>query len=571
MMKKQKQKVYHKPKRTTFLRLFVRGLAFSLAATGIFAGCLFSAAKVDIEQQVKTELIRTQSQILTGIANQENGKINKSMKSLQTYLAVYTTYHAMTMNFIEGQFVGNLTENCPAASRIIDTEGNVLYSSKEVLRMDIYGSDEEGEHAGIYLCDGEKIPELLQVVREMESRKENPVREGVRVNVKSAYIDKENMTFIPYETEVIRYQIERTPSADGTIEETILESQPVIVQSEYQNQAVTFTTTTDREKYPYAESALVAGTEAAAFDEIFSNEKYKLDLQNSNFESMRGLAGMGVAYGSSVPVWVNGKQCYLQMEYRIDIWNNITKKAFFAVVEIFFLLSVLLDIIFSLFKNKLNRTAYQFEDYRQTLINNLAHDMKTPLMAIRGYTENILGVCRVEDKPKEYLQAILENVDYTNSVINQALELNQIQAMHSVKKTTCDLRSLTENAFRKYALLLQEHEINVNIEGNAEIMANLETLTSAIENLISNAVKYTPPKGEIHLRIDKQVYHIDNTVNGKIDTSVLLMPFTKSDTSRTRKNGSGLGLTIVENALQANGFRLEISCTEELFTAEIYF
>jgi len=102
-------------------------------------------------------------------------------------------------------------------------------------------------------------------------------------------------------------------------------------------------------------------------------------------------------------------------------------------------------------------------------------------------------------------------------------------------------------------------------------MANLETLTSAIENLISNAVKYTPLGGEINIEISDKKFQIDNTVTGKTETSALLLPFVKGDQSRAGKSGSGLGLSIADQALRANGFKLELNCTETVFAVMIYF
>jgi signal transduction histidine kinase len=144
-------------------------------------------------------------------------------------------------------------------------------------------------------------------------------------------------------------------------------------------------------------------------------------------------------YYSMMPVQINGKTQNLLTTFQIEFWNDQIKQAFYKILLIFFLACEVLAFLISLHKNKINKLAYQYEDYQRALTNNLAHDLKTPLMAIQGYAENLLNTCKMEEEPKQYLKSIIENVSYTDSLINHTLELNKMQEIkrENIYGTAC--------------------------------------------------------------------------------------------------------------------------------------
>ena len=83
-------------------------------------------------------------------------------------------------------------------------------------------------------------------------------------------------------------------------------------------------------------------------------------------------------------------------------------------------------------------------------------------------------------------------------------------------------------------------------------------LEKIIENLVSNAVKYTPENGTVKITADKKQLIVSNTVKEKIDTKELKTPFVRGDKSRSNTDGCGLGLSIAERAAAVNGFKLNV-------------
>lgn len=211
------------------------------------------------------------------------------------------------------------------------------------------------------------------------------------------------------------------------------------------------------------------------------------------------------------------------------------------------------------------------EDYQRDLTDHLAHDIKTPLMAISGYAENVLNCKLSEDERKKYLSSILDNVAYADSLVSRTLYLNHMGEKRSAKPEPVQLEELVREAFSRYDILLDQKQITFSIDGSAEPTADRTALEAITENLISNAVKYTPENGAITVTLDKKRLTVTNTVSEKLDTKDLLRPFVRGDSARSNTSGNGLGLSIAERTAQTNGMKLTVSCTENDFKTELMF
>ena len=570
-MKKQKQQIYKRPKRTTFLKLFLKSASCGLLLTGIFAGMLYQIKEQDIYKQVREEVYSFSSRTVSRLSDEEMTK-----HSLNAYLGAYTYYNAiLDENYLEmdtmAQYVPNYSQNCYALSAILDEDKNILYSNKETLQTVIRIDDTENSGAW-YACNLEACPEIWQKYQDYVWNSDR-YRDDFNVKLHSAYVNTKEHLFVPHEYDLIYSHLEG--DLNGTLYSEQINKTEKNLMINYDHPDYELIVFPEREEnttgtlYPSAFTAYFRGVYEPIFDAIYSQAKGF----NDNFATsgMFGVSQTARIYYHVVPIWRDGQKNYFVTIFQIDVWNPHIKKIYLRTIGIFLLSMLIIAYFWSMHKNRLNQVIYQYEDYQRNLINNLAHDLKTPLMAVSGYAENLLTSYRMEEEPKRYLQSILENINYTDSMINQTLEFNKMQEIQKLRKSVCSLHELTEKALRKYEILLEEHQIAVTISGTAEIMANYETMTSAIENLISNAVKYTAVGGEINIEISDKTFRIDNTVTGKTETSALLLPFVKGDQARAGKSGSGLGLSIADQAIRANGFRLEISCTESAFTAVIHF
>ena len=237
-------------------------------------------------------------------------------------------------------------------------------------------------------------------------------------------------------------------------------------------------------------------------------------------------------------------------------------------IAIFGCIALLIALLWAWQKNVRNKARYAFEDYQRDLTDHLAHDIKTPLMAISGYAENVLSGKLTETEQTEYLTSILDNVAFTDQLISRTLYLNHMDGKNTAKEKL-QLNDMAEEILGHYALLLREKNITYSISGTAEVHAERTAMETILENLISNAVKYTPNEGTIKIAIDNKHMTVINSVSEKIETTDLKHPFVRGDAARSNADGSGLGLAIADRAALANGFRLSISCTDTEFRADV--
>ena len=143
--------------------------------------------------------------------------------------------------------------------------------------------------------------------------------------------------------------------------------------------------------------------------------------------------------------------------------------------------------------------------------------------------------------------------------------------MYEPKPESVSVSEVVKKALEKYSLLLGEKHMICEVSGDAELRTDKTALTTVTENLISNAVKYTPENGRVSVTVDKDRLTVTNTVTDKIDTEELKRPFARGDKARSNTSGHGLGLAIADRAAGLNGMSLELSCTCDQFRAALIF
>ena len=249
-------------------------------------------------------------------------------------------------------------------------------------------------------------------------------------------------------------------------------------------------------------------------------------------------------------------QCFSRSSYHESIGMII--KWILLIVYII-LLIILFAASYLSYKKRLG--IYEHEENRRTLMNAMAHDLKSPLMAIRGYAENLKEDVN-SDKREHYVDSILKNSDYMNTLITDNLDLLKLE--YNTEKTSNDnleLVSLSSKLLEKYRVSLDDRKIKVVTEGTFDIKANGAQMNTAMENLISNAVKYVNDNGEIRITGNRKRFSISNSTEDDfedVDLKELWKPFVKGDESRSNEGGSGLGLAIAKNVFDRHKVKTQI-------------
>lgn len=218
-------------------------------------------------------------------------------------------------------------------------------------------------------------------------------------------------------------------------------------------------------------------------------------------------------------------------------------------------------------RDRRNKVFYEMDEYRKTLMDSMSHDLKSPLMAMSGYAENLKENVQT-DKREHYAEAVYENAQYMNDIIKNVMELSKLESLKTdLKFEQYDLIELTEELAEKYKPLLDGRGISLSISGSFKCKVDRALISQGLENLLSNAVKYCTDGGSITVSGNSKSMSIQNTTAETYDGSVdnLWTPYIKGDSARSQKLGSGLGLAIVKNILGYNNLKGKIASENHTF------
>ena len=243
---------------------------------------------------------------------------------------------------------------------------------------------------------------------------------------------------------------------------------------------------------------------------------------------------------------------------------------FILFIMAFIILSCLICLISSKITYAGLKAHYDMEDYRKTLMNTMAHDLKSPLMSISGYAENLKESVHAE-KREHYAAAIMNNVDHMNRIISDILSLSKTEDGNVVlNKTELNVEEVIRNCLKKYELQLSERKLQTEIVGALNLRADQTLFTEAMDNLIGNAVKYADSDSVINFTLNKKSIGITNQCSVEIsDANELLKPFVTGNENRSNKGGSGLGLAIAKNIMDLHKFNLNITYNDQIFEVKI--
>ena len=191
------------------------------------------------------------------------------------------------------------------------------------------------------------------------------------------------------------------------------------------------------------------------------------------------------------------------------------------------------------------------DEKRKVMIASVAHDLKTPLAVISGYAESLSD--GMDDK--DYTALILQKTEEMNSQVLTLVESsrNEIQSIGSIKESVLFGEFFKTEAL-KYEKLAQSKKLTFIVKGApyVTVYANRQQLARVLQNLISNAIKYTPSGGKIVVKakkVGKEVRVIVRDNGSGISGESLPFIFDKfymEDKSRTVSGSNGLGLYITK-------------------------
>lgn len=205
---------------------------------------------------------------------------------------------------------------------------------------------------------------------------------------------------------------------------------------------------------------------------------------------------------------------------------------------------------------------------RRDFIANVSHELRTPLTVVGGFVETLADAPDLPTaESRHYFDLMLDHTRRMQHLLDDLLTLSRLEsADHTLKDELVNVPELAQ-ALKAEAESLSRgrHRVGLQCRSEACLKGSLQEIRSALGNLVSNAVRYTPEGGEITLawreRNGEGVFSVIDTGEGIAAEHIprLTERFYRVDRSRSRETGgTGLGLAIVKHVLTRHGARLEI-------------
>ena len=211
----------------------------------------------------------------------------------------------------------------------------------------------------------------------------------------------------------------------------------------------------------------------------------------------------------------------------------------------------------------------RMETTRRDFVANVSHELRTPLTVLGGFLETLSDMPQPDaDMLRRSLQLMSEQAARMQRLVEDLLTLSKLEsAQNPLREDFVDLPEMARALVRDaQALSAGRHRFSLRVENEAGLKGGADELRSALSNLISNAVRYTPESGEIEVSWSKRdgepVFAVRDTGIGIEPHHIprLTERFYRVDRSRSRASGgTGLGLAIVKHVLSRHQARLDIA------------
>jgi signal transduction histidine kinase len=217
-----------------------------------------------------------------------------------------------------------------------------------------------------------------------------------------------------------------------------------------------------------------------------------------------------------------------------------------------------------------NTRLVELDQMKDELSALVSHELRTPLTSIVGYLELIVdGDGELSAEQRRHLAVAERNAQRLIHLVSDLLLAAQVRAGRlSLQTDELDVAALAEECVASAKPLAQERDIRLSYRshGDARIVADSNRLAQVIDNLLSNALKFTPEAGSVDVSVRAElgriVVEVSDTGIGiaEAEQSKLFTPFFRADSAVEHAiAGTGLGLSIVKGIVEAHGGTITLS------------
>ena len=214
-------------------------------------------------------------------------------------------------------------------------------------------------------------------------------------------------------------------------------------------------------------------------------------------------------------------------------------------------------------------------------LNNMSHDIRTPMNAILGYAQLMEDEMKGKDLPEtsEYLKKLQQSGNLLLSIINNVLDMARIESGRmEIDENYAQIEAIWQNLFELFEDEAKKKNIALHYTINVEhehILTDTTKVKEIFVNILSNAIKYTPSGGSVMINIDELVCdepgymmvrtRVSDTGIGMSQDYLtkIFEPFTREqNTTKSKITGTGLGMSIVKGLIEKMGGTIKIKSEE---------
>jgi two-component system, OmpR family, phosphate regulon sensor histidine kinase PhoR len=207
----------------------------------------------------------------------------------------------------------------------------------------------------------------------------------------------------------------------------------------------------------------------------------------------------------------------------------------------------------------------RLESLRRELVANVSHELKTPLAAIKGYAETLrLGAVNDQEHNLHFVRRIEEQADRLHELILDILKIARLESgQETFDLTDVPIADVLDDCIQQFAEAAAAKSIALDCQrlpGGVTAYADTTGVRTIVNNLVDNAIKYTPTAGQIHVRAradaDKVEIEVQDTGVGIAEAELarIFERFYRVEKARSRDlGGTGLGLSIVKHLAHSFG------------------
>jgi len=214
------------------------------------------------------------------------------------------------------------------------------------------------------------------------------------------------------------------------------------------------------------------------------------------------------------------------------------------------------------------------ERVRRDFVANASHELKTPITAIRGLTETMLDDPSMDDETRlRFVERISAQSMRLSVLVTDLLAISRLEADQAEQKhDLIDMQELVKRSVSAAKAACVEKQLELSLDPDDTIsdmkamtVGDMQSLSQMVDNLLDNAVKYTPSGGQVSVRLTASDHQIQLQVS---DTGIgidnlarqrIFERFYRVDKARSRDlGGTGLGLSIVKNIAEQHGGAVQL-------------